>query len=121
MSLKYEGNYNYVLLDPGEHILPGDQECVGKDEDGNIWEPFESSFQIKVGKGDVIRRRIDKDVARKIAHRGTVRAALGLEAELLSKQGKFKLKEYVGEEFEKLIDSLGADYAEHLKNKMEKK
>lgn len=69
MSLKYDGTYNYVLLDPGEHILPGDQELVGWDDDGNLWEPFESSLQIKVGKGDVIRRRIDKDVARKIAQK----------------------------------------------------
>ncbi len=67
MSLKYDGTYNYVLLDPGERILPGDQELVG--DDGNIWEPFESSIQVRVGKGDVIRRRIDKDVARKIAHK----------------------------------------------------
>ncbi len=67
MSLKYSGTYNYVLLDPGERLLPGDEELVGRDKDGNIeWDLFYSNIQTKVGGGDVMRRRIDKDVARKI-------------------------------------------------------
>lgn len=67
MSLKYSGTYNYVLLDTGERLLPGDEELVGRDKDGNNeWEPFQSNVQTRVYRCDVMRRRIDKDVARKI-------------------------------------------------------